>query len=128
MTQVDLVADAIEPELDWPTRSPARAPAGGAIAVRLGQPSAGAGLAFPAGCVSGRLPRQTAASHRRWFKDVLGDMMAPLGLTDPAGTADQLVMLRDGAMVSGYLGDPATVSRSLGRAARAVIGPRRQAP
>jgi hypothetical protein len=38
--------------------------------------------------------------------------------------ADQLVLLRDGAMVGGCLGDPATVSRSLHRAARAVISSR----
>ena len=65
--------------------------------------------------------RQAVAVHRRWFKAVLEEMIAPLGLSEPTSTADQLVLLRDGAMVSGYLGDPATVSRSLHRAARAVI-------
>jgi len=65
--------------------------------------------------------RQTVAAHRRWFKAVLAEMIAPLGLAESASIADQLVMLRDGAMVSGYLGDPATVSRSLYRAARAII-------
>ena len=68
--------------------------------------------------------RQTVAVHRRWFKAVLEEMITPLGLSEPASTADQLVLLRDGAMVSGYLGDPATVSRSLHRAARAVISSR----
>jgi AcrR family transcriptional regulator len=65
--------------------------------------------------------RQAVAVHRRWFKAVLEEMITPLGLSEPTSTADQLVLLRDGAMVSGYLGDPATVSRSLHRAARAVI-------
>jgi AcrR family transcriptional regulator len=68
--------------------------------------------------------RQTVAVHRRWFKAVLEEMITPLGLSEPTSTADQLVLLRDGAMVSGYLGDPATVSRSLHRAARAVISSR----
>jgi AcrR family transcriptional regulator len=65
--------------------------------------------------------RQTVAAHRSWFKAVLEKMISPLGLAEPESTADQLVLLRDGAMVSGYLGDPATVSRSLHRAAQAVI-------
>lgn len=68
--------------------------------------------------------RQTVAAHRHWFKTVLEEMITPLGLTEPESIADQLVLLRDGAMVSGYLGDPATVSHSLHRAARAVISTR----
>jgi len=68
--------------------------------------------------------RQTVAAHRRWFKAVLEEMIAPLGLAEPAGVADQLILIRDGAMVSGYLGDPATVSRSLYRAAQAVLSSR----
>lgn len=66
--------------------------------------------------------------HRYWFKARLEDMLGPFGLTDPASIADQVVMLRDGAMVSGYLSDPATVSRSLCRAAQAIVGQRGQAP
>ena len=68
--------------------------------------------------------RRTVAAHRRWFKAVLEEMITPLGLIEPTSTADQLVLLRDGAMVSGYLGDPETVARSLHRAARAVISSR----
>lgn len=68
--------------------------------------------------------RLAVAAHRRWFKAVLEELIAPLGLTEPTSIADQLVLLRDGAMISGYLGDPATVSRSLHRAARAVISAR----
>jgi AcrR family transcriptional regulator len=71
--------------------------------------------------------RRTVAAHRHWVRAALEEMVTPLGPTDPAGVADELVLLRDGAMVSGYLGDPATVSRSLHRAARAVLGSRTQA-
>ena len=65
--------------------------------------------------------RQTVAAHRRWFRGVLEQMVEPLELAEPSSVADQLVLLRDGAMVSGYLGDPATVADSLHRAARAVL-------
>jgi hypothetical protein len=43
------------------------------------------------------------------------------GVTDIPNVADQLAMVRDGAMVSGHLGDPGTVA-SRYDAARAVIG------
>jgi AcrR family transcriptional regulator len=65
--------------------------------------------------------RQTVAVHRRWFKAALEEMITPLCPTEPTSIADQLVLLRDGAMISGYLADPTTVSLALYRAARAVI-------
>ena len=68
--------------------------------------------------------RQAVADHRRWFKAALEEMITPLGLAKPTSIADQLVLLRDGAMVNGYLGDPKTVSHSLYHAARAVLSPR----
>jgi len=71
--------------------------------------------------------RRTVAAHRHWVRATLEEMVTPLGPTDPADVADQLVLLRDGAMVSGYLGNPATVSRSLHRAARAVLSSGTQA-
>ncbi|MEY9934076.1 AcrR family transcriptional regulator [Catenulispora sp. GP43] len=68
--------------------------------------------------------RQTVAAHRNWFKTVLEEMITPLGLAEPASIADQLILIRDGAMVSGYLSDPTTVSQSLYRAAQAIISSR----
>jgi AcrR family transcriptional regulator len=65
--------------------------------------------------------RKVVDSHRRWFRGAFQEMLEELGVADAAGAADQLVMLRDGAMVSGYLGDPQTVARSLFNAGRAVI-------
>jgi AcrR family transcriptional regulator len=65
--------------------------------------------------------RQVVDAHRRWFRQAIADLLGETGTPDPGPTADQLVMLRDGAMVSGYLSDPGAVADSLDRAFRAVI-------
>lgn len=65
--------------------------------------------------------RRVVDAHRRWFKGAIEEMLQEIGVTDVSDVADQLVMLRDGAMVAGYLGDPRTVARSLYSAGRAVI-------
>jgi len=65
--------------------------------------------------------RQVVDTHRRWFKGAIEEMLQEIGVTDVSDVADQLVMLRDGAMVAGYLGDPQTLARSLYNAGRAVI-------
>ncbi|MFC1432075.1 TetR/AcrR family transcriptional regulator [Streptacidiphilus sp. N1-3] len=65
--------------------------------------------------------RQVVDSHRRWFKGTIEEMLQELHVADASGVADQLVMLRDGAMVGGYLGDPQTIARSLYNAGRAVV-------
>jgi AcrR family transcriptional regulator len=65
--------------------------------------------------------RKVVDAHRRWFKGVVEEMLGELGVTEVSDVADQLLMLRDGAMVAGYLGDPTTVARSLYNAGRAVI-------
>jgi AcrR family transcriptional regulator len=65
--------------------------------------------------------RRVVDTHRRWFKQTIQDLLDEINVTDPAPAADQLVMLRDGAMVSGYLSDPSTVAAALYNAGRAVI-------
>jgi AcrR family transcriptional regulator len=65
--------------------------------------------------------RQAVDTHRRWFKAAIEEMLEELDVTDTSDVADQLVMLRDGAMVAGYLSDPTTIARSLYNAGRAVI-------
>jgi AcrR family transcriptional regulator len=65
--------------------------------------------------------RLVVDAHRRWFRQTIADLLDEIGVPDSARTADQLVMLRDGAMVSGYLSDPSTVADALDRAFRAVI-------
>jgi hypothetical protein len=49
------------------------------------------------------------------------DLLDEIGVPDSPQVADQLVMLRDGAMVSGYLSDPGTVAEALYNASRAII-------
>jgi AcrR family transcriptional regulator len=65
--------------------------------------------------------RRVVDTHRRWFKQATQDLLDEIGVPDSARVADQLVMLRDGAMVSGYLSDPSAVADALYNAGRAII-------
>jgi AcrR family transcriptional regulator len=65
--------------------------------------------------------RRAVDAHRRWFKQTIEDLLDEINVPNSAQVADQLVMLRDGAMVSGYLSDPSTVADALRNACRAVI-------
>lgn len=64
--------------------------------------------------------RQAIADHRRWLRGLLRDLLAADGHPDPTRTADLLVVLADGLLVSGELDDPARV-RALGREAVARL-------
>jgi hypothetical protein len=66
--------------------------------------------------------RKVVAEHRAWFKQ----QMAELDHPQADSAADQMVLLRDGAMVGGYLSDPGSVSRALLEAGRAVVAYRGQ--
>jgi AcrR family transcriptional regulator len=70
---------------------------------------------------AGHPVRKVVDSHRRWFKSAIEEMLGQIGVTELSDAADQLVMLRDGAMVAGYLGDPQTIGRSLFNAGQAVV-------
>jgi AcrR family transcriptional regulator len=65
--------------------------------------------------------RRVVDAHRRWFRQTIQDLLNEINVPDSARAADQLVMLRDGAMVSGYLSDPSIVGDALDKAFRAVI-------
>ncbi|WP_229732908.1 TetR/AcrR family transcriptional regulator [Conyzicola nivalis] len=65
--------------------------------------------------------RQYVDAHRAWFKTVVEDLLQSTGIVDVSEAATDLVMLRDGAMISGYLGDPDVVAASLLRAGTAVV-------
>lgn len=60
-------------------------------------------------------------AHRRWTHDAFRDLAEDAGVGDPAAVAGQLMMLRDGAMVSGYLSDPESIAGALSAAYLAVI-------
>jgi hypothetical protein len=52
-------------------------------------------------------------AHRRWTRDLFAGIAADAGVADPEKTARQLMMLRDGAMVGGYLGEPDEIAETL---------------
>ena len=66
--------------------------------------------------------RAVVRDHRQWLHAEVSRRVAQLGATDPDAVADQLLMLRDGAMVHGYVAGPAGVSTSLVSAGRAILG------
>lgn len=65
--------------------------------------------------------RGAVDAHRRWMLDLFASLAAEAGVEEVGPTARQLMLLRDGAMVNGYLGDASTVAASLGAAFTAVL-------
>ncbi len=65
--------------------------------------------------------RAVVDSHRRWTHDLFAGIAAKAGVTDPETTARRLVMLRDGAMIGGYLGEPEEISNTLHGAYLAAV-------
>jgi AcrR family transcriptional regulator len=65
--------------------------------------------------------RKVVAEHRAWYRELFAGMLGQLGVADAAQAADELMMLRDGAMVSGSLDDPSRVGGALERAIFAVV-------
>ncbi len=56
---------------------------------------------------------RAVVEHRAWLADVLTRAFTAAGRPDPAEAARRFVMLRDGAMVAGYLGDPEAARSTL---------------
>lgn len=65
--------------------------------------------------------RALIADHREWFRSTLESLAMAAGLTAPADVAASLVLLRDAALVGGYLDGEARVAPAFGRTARGVI-------
>ena len=65
--------------------------------------------------------RALIAEHRTWFRQTLADLAAAAGLRDPDEVAGALVLLRDAAMVGGYLDRPETVVGTFRGTAHTVI-------
>lgn len=66
--------------------------------------------------------RTAVAEHRSWCAAAYVELVRPLDLPDPEGTATDLMLLRDGVMVAGYLDDPEVVAASFLRSGLAIIG------
>jgi AcrR family transcriptional regulator len=71
--------------------------------------------------------RQVVAEHRAWYRRTFAAMAGHLGVADPEQAVDELMMLRDGAMLTGYLDDPSRVGEALERAIFAVVDAARTA-
>jgi AcrR family transcriptional regulator len=65
--------------------------------------------------------RQAVDEHREWFRAMIQQQLELLDIADAPLVADALVLLRDGAMVSGYLSDPTSVAPALGRAVQDIL-------
>lgn len=65
--------------------------------------------------------RQVVAEHRAWYRALFAGLLGRLGVTDTESAADEVMMLRDGAMVSGYLDEPARVGAAVERAILAIV-------
>ncbi|MFC4138065.1 MULTISPECIES: TetR/AcrR family transcriptional regulator [unclassified Microbacterium] len=65
--------------------------------------------------------RAVVEEHRQWMLDEFAAIAAKADVADPEATARQLMILRDGAMVNGYLGEPTSVATSLTAAFDSVL-------
>jgi AcrR family transcriptional regulator len=65
--------------------------------------------------------RKVVAEHRAWYREMFAGMLSRMGVADTAQAADEVMMLRDGAMVSGSLDEPSRVAGALERAIFAVV-------
>ncbi len=71
---------------------------------------------------AGHPVRQLVREHRDWFRGALEHLLTQAGADDPVGRAATLVLLRDAALVGGYLDGPQTVVPAFTRAARTAAG------
>jgi AcrR family transcriptional regulator len=65
--------------------------------------------------------RSLIDEHRTWFRGTLEKLAASAGIPDPERLAASLVLLRDAALVGGYLDGAKRVSADFGRTARQII-------
>jgi len=65
--------------------------------------------------------RAAVDTHRAWLLDTFAALAREAGIDDTRAAARQLLILRDGAMVQGYLGEPSAVAAALEAAFSAVM-------
>ncbi|MCP2366012.1 AcrR family transcriptional regulator [Agromyces flavus] len=66
--------------------------------------------------------RTTVARHREWFRSELEELLGAAGAPEPAESAAELVLLRDAAMVGGYLDGWDRVRPAFVASARRIAG------
>ena len=69
--------------------------------------------------------RELIADHREWFRRTLEQLASAAGLEEPAEVAASLVLLRDAALVGGYLDGQERVAPAFSRTARGVLSAHR---
>ncbi len=69
--------------------------------------------------------RDLIDEHRRWFRATLAQLATAAHLSEPAEVAASLVLLRDAALVGGYLDGHDRVAPAFARTAREVIASHR---
>ncbi|MHA7290309.1 TetR/AcrR family transcriptional regulator [Arthrobacter sp. MDT3-24] len=70
--------------------------------------------------------RELIAAHREWFRSTLEQLAAAAGLSEPDEVAASLVLLRDAALVGGYLDGQDRVAPAFARTARTAIAAHRR--
>jgi len=70
---------------------------------------------------AGHPVRRAVAAHRAWYLDFLAEVAADAAVDDARAVAAELMMLRDGAMVCGDVGDATVVGPRLASAFAAVL-------
>ncbi|MEU6859333.1 TetR/AcrR family transcriptional regulator [Glycomyces sp. NPDC046736] len=66
--------------------------------------------------------RRVVDAHRDWYRSAFERLVSPLAPAHPGEAAEDLMLIRDGAMVAGYLDEPGTLAASFLRSGRAVVG------
>ena len=64
--------------------------------------------------------RKVVADHRTWYRKTFVELLGQLGVTQTEEASDEVLMLRDGAMVAGYLDEASRVAGALSAAIFAV--------
>lgn len=64
---------------------------------------------------------RAVVAHRAWLSELFVQELGVVGHPDPQAGAAHLMMLRDGAMVAGYLGDPAVARETLRRGLEEIL-------
>jgi AcrR family transcriptional regulator len=65
--------------------------------------------------------RRAIVAHRDWFTTFLEGLLERTGHPAPGAAADEIYLLRDGAMSGGYAGDPIAATSALTRAAARLL-------
>ena len=64
---------------------------------------------------------RAVVSHRKWLRDTVTDALRRIGHAEPEQAARHFMLLRDGAMIAGYLSDPDEARQTLDRGVTTLL-------